>query len=108
VRALIPQFRRRLERLADRPLVGEARSAGLAGAVELVADKAAKRNFDVQQKVGPWTMNKALDHGLIIRALVNDTLAVCPPLIISAAQIDDMFDRLEATLDDAAKEFGRT
>lgn len=107
VRSLLPQFRRRLERLADRPLVGEARCAGLAGAIELVADKAAKRNFDARQKVGPWTMNRALEHGLIARALVNDTLALCPPLIISAAQIDDMFDRFERTLDDAAKEFGR-
>jgi 4-aminobutyrate--pyruvate transaminase len=52
-------------------------------------------------------MNKALDHGLIVRALVNDTIALCPPLVITAAQIDDMFDRLECTLDDAAKEFGR-
>ncbi|MGZ8325850.1 MAG: aminotransferase class III-fold pyridoxal phosphate-dependent enzyme, partial [Rhodoplanes sp.] len=107
VRALIPQFSRRLERLADRPLVGEVRCAGLVGAVELVADKAVKRNFDAQRKVGPWTMNKALEHGLIVRAVVNDTIALCPPLIISAAELDDMFDRLERTLDDAAKEFGR-
>lgn len=107
VRSLIPQFRRRFTRLADHPLVGEARCAGLVGAVELVADKAAKRNFDAKQKVGAWAMTKALDHGLITRALVNDTLALCPPLIISAAQVDDMFDRFAATLDDAAKEFGR-
>ena len=106
VRSLIPQFRRRFMRLADHPLVGEARCAGLVGAVELVADKAAKRNFDAKQKVGAWAMTKALDHGLITRALVNDTLALCPPLIISAAQVDDMFDRFTATLDDAAKEFG--
>lgn len=107
MRSLIPQFRQRFTRLADHPLVGEARCAGLVGAVELVADKAAKRNFDVKQKVGAWAMTKALDHGLITRALVNDTLALCPPLIISAAQVDDMFDRFTATLDDAAKEFGR-
>jgi 4-aminobutyrate--pyruvate transaminase len=107
VRSLLPQFRRRMERLADRPLVGEVRWAGLAGGVELVADKATKRNFDAQRKVGPWTMNKALDHGLIARALVNDTIAICPPLVITATQLDDLFDRLEGTLDDAAKEFGR-
>ncbi len=107
VRSLIPQFRRSFTRLADHPLVGEERCAGLVGAVELVADKAAKRNFDAKQKVGAWAMTKALDHGLITRALVNDTLALCPPLIISAAQVDDMFDRFAATLDDAAKEFGR-
>jgi 4-aminobutyrate---pyruvate transaminase len=108
VRSLIPRFRSRLDRLADRPLVGEVRSAGLAGGIELVADKAARRNFDPRQKVAPWTMNKALDHGLIVRAVVNDTIAICPPLIITEAQIDDLFDRLECTLDDAAKQFDRT
>ena len=106
VRSLIPRFRRRMESLADRPLVGEARCAGLVGGIELVADKATKRNFDAQQKVGPSTMNRALDHGLIVRALVNDTIALCPPLVITATQLDDLFDRLERTLDDAAKEFG--
>ena len=105
VRAMIPRFRARLEKLADHPLVGEARCAGLVGAVELVADKAERRNFAPDLKVGAWTMNKALDHGLIVRALVNDTIALCPPLIITEEQIDDMFDRLERTLVDAEAQF---
>lgn len=108
VRALIPHFRERLGQLADRPLVGEARCAGLIGAVELVADKAAKRNFEQSQKVGAWTANKALEHGLIVRPLVNDSIALCPPLIITREQIDDMFDRLERTLDDAAAQFAKS
>jgi 4-aminobutyrate--pyruvate transaminase len=107
VRALIPRFRRRIERLGERPLVGEARCAGLVGAVELVADKRQRRNFDQSLKVGGWTMNKALEHGLIVRALVNDTIALCPPLIITEDQIDDMFDRLERTLDDAEAEYSQ-
>ncbi len=105
VRTLIPRFRKRLERLAEHPLVGEARCAGLVGAVELVADKANKRNFEPGRKVGAWTMNRAIEHGLIVRALVNDTIALCPPLIITAAQIDDMFDRLERTLEDTQHNF---
>jgi 4-aminobutyrate--pyruvate transaminase len=50
-------------------------------------------------------MNKAAEHGLIVRALINDTIALCPPLIITEPQIDEMFDRLERALDDAAKAF---
>jgi 4-aminobutyrate--pyruvate transaminase len=46
-------------------------------------------------------MNRALDHGLIVRALVNDTIAFCPPLIISESQIDDMFGRFAKCLEDA-------
>lgn len=106
VRAMTPRFRQRMNKLADHPLVGEARCAGLIGAVELVADRAQRRNFEAGLKVGPWTMNRALDHGLIVRALVNDTIALCPPLVITEPQIDDMFDRLEATLADANRQFG--
>ncbi len=105
VRAIIPAFRRRLEDLTDHPLVGEARCAGLIGAVELVADKAAKRNFEQNMRVGAWAMNKAAEHGLIVRALVNDAIALCPPLIITEEQIEDMFDKLKRTLDDAHAKF---
>lgn len=97
------RFQRRLRALASHPLVGEARGLGLIGAVELVEDKAARRNFDPVRKLGAWTMARALEHGLIVRALANDTIALCPPLIITAEQIDDMFDRLSRTLDDAAQ-----
>jgi 4-aminobutyrate--pyruvate transaminase len=101
VKAISPRFQQRLHALSDHPLVGEARGLGLIGAVELVQDKAAKKNFDPARKVGPWVMNKAADHGLIVRALLNDTIAFCPPLIITEEQIDDMFDKFGRALDDA-------
>jgi 4-aminobutyrate--pyruvate transaminase len=104
VKAVSKRFQRRLHALADHPLVGEARGLGLIGAVELVADKAARRNFEPGRKVGPRVMALASDHGLIVRALVNDTLAFCPPLIINDQQIDDMFDRFGRALDDMAAE----
>ena len=47
----------RLKKLADHPLVGEARGVGLIGAVELVADKATKRPFDPKKMVGATTVN---------------------------------------------------
>ena len=104
VKAVSKRFQRRLHALADHPLVGEARGLGLIGAVELVADKAARRNFEPGRKVGPRVMALASDHGLIVRALVNDTLAFCPPLIINDQQIDEMFDRFGRALDDMAAE----
>jgi 4-aminobutyrate--pyruvate transaminase len=101
VKAVSPRLQQRLRALSDHPLVGEARGLGLIGAVELVQDKAAKKNFDPARKIGPWVMNKAADHGLIVRALLNDTIAFCPPLIITEEQIDDMFDKFGRALDDA-------
>lgn len=103
VKAVASRFQRRLKALGDHPLVGETRGVGLIGAVELVRDKAAHENFDRAAKVGPWVANRAMELGLIVRPLVNDTIAFCPPLIITDSQIDDMFDIMSCALDDAAK-----
>ncbi len=43
--------------------------------------------------------SRAQDHGLILRAL-GDTCAFCPPLIITEAEIDELFDRFERALSD--------
>ncbi len=94
-------FLKRLHALADHPLVGETRGLGLIGAIELVEDKATRKNFDPARKVAPHTVDRATEHGLIVRPLVNDTIAFCPPLIINDAQINDMFDIMEKSLDDA-------
>jgi 4-aminobutyrate--pyruvate transaminase len=103
VKAITPHFQRRLRALSAHLLVGEARGVGLIGAIELVRNKSIRENFEPTLKVGAWVANRALEHGLIVRPLVNDTIAFCPPLIIVPSQIDDMFDAMEHTLDDAAK-----
>ncbi len=46
--AQAPRFERGLQALLDHPLVGDARSRGLLGALELVADKATRRRFDLR------------------------------------------------------------
>jgi 4-aminobutyrate--pyruvate transaminase len=102
VKHVSKRFQERLHGFADHPLVGETRGVGLIGAIELVKDKGAKENFDPAQKVGAWFASKATEHGLIIRALLNDSIAFCPPLIIDEQQIDDMFDIVGRTLDDTA------
>jgi len=101
VQAVSVTFQKRLHALADHPLVGETRGLGLIGAVELVADKAGVVNFEPGQKVGAWVASRAADHGLIVRALINDSIAFCPPLIITETQINDMFNAFERALDDA-------
>ncbi len=86
-----------LARLADHPLVGEIRGAGLIAGVELVADKATRRPFDPIGRLGAEVFARAHAHRLIVRA-IGDTIALCPPLIIDADQVKDMVRRLEATL----------
>ena len=101
VKNISPHFLERLHEFGAHPLVGEARGVGLIGAVELVKDKDIRLNFNPGLKVGPWVVRRAAEHGLIVRALINDTIAFCPPLIINDEQIDDMFDRFANAMDDA-------
>ncbi len=100
VGTLIPGFQKRLHALADHPLVGEARGVGLVGGLELVADKATKRAFSPKQGVAPKTVFFGQEEGVIVRA-IGDTLAICPPLIIKADEVDEMFDRIGRALDKA-------
>jgi 4-aminobutyrate--pyruvate transaminase len=96
-----PQFQARLRRLGQHALVGEARGQGLIGALELVADKTAKRSFDPKAAVGPAVVRFAEEEGLIVRALAGDAVSICPPLVITSAEIDELFDRLGRALDRA-------
>ncbi|RST48243.1 aspartate aminotransferase family protein [Variovorax sp. MHTC-1] len=97
VQSLAPQFQKGLRSHAARKYVGEARGVGLIGAIELYADPAKRTPFDPAQKAGARLAELALAQGLIVRAM-GDSVAFCPPLIITAAQIDDMFARFGRAL----------
>ncbi len=99
VRALAPHFAARLAKLEAHPLVGNVRSSGLVGGVELVADKKTKRSFDGKLGVAARASAFLQERGAILRA-IGDTIALCPPMIISQEELDELFDRLEASLDD--------
>jgi 4-aminobutyrate---pyruvate transaminase len=94
-----PQFQARLAALGDHALVGQARGLGLIGGLELVADKTTKRSFDAGHGIGARAVQFAEAEGLIVRSVLGDVLTLCPPLVISAAEVDEMFDRLERALD---------
>ncbi len=98
VRRVAPRFQSRLAALAAHPLVSATRGVGLIGAVEIVQDKATRKTFDAASGVLARLGAAVLEQGLITRAL-RDTMAVCPPLIITEAQIDELFDKLGRALD---------
>lgn len=95
-------LQKRLRDLNAHPLVGEVRGVGLIAGVELVADKATKARFAEPGKVGGYVFARAHHHGLIVRNIL-DTLAFCPPLIITESQIEDMVQAFERTLDDTVQ-----
>ncbi|WP_207455287.1 aspartate aminotransferase family protein [Azospirillum sp. SYSU D00513] len=100
VGSVAPVFQRRLKALGAHPLVGEARGIGLVGAVEIVADKAGKTPFDPPGRAGAVVNSLCQENGLIARAM-GDAVALCPPLIATESDVEDMFDRLGRALDAA-------
>jgi 4-aminobutyrate---pyruvate transaminase len=77
--------------------VGEVRGEGLMIGVELVADPATRAAFDPASKIGGRFDELAIANGLIIRAM-GDTIGFCPPLIITASEIDEILDLFARTL----------
>ncbi len=105
VRDVMQPFQSRLAALDSHPLVGEARGAGLIGAVELVADKKTKQPYEAELKVAFQVYQKCLENSLILRALpAGDTVGICPPLIITEQQVHDLFDALGKSLDQVLEE----
>ena len=99
VREVMVPFQSRLKEIGSHPLVGEARGAGLIGAVELVEDKETKQPYNPDMKVALQVYQQCLENGLILRALPSgDTVGICPPLIITEQQVHDLFDALERAL----------
>ncbi|MGU3330962.1 aspartate aminotransferase family protein, partial [Methylobacterium mesophilicum] len=88
-----PHFQRRLAALAEHDIVGVAGGIGLIGGLEIVADKASKRQYEPKAGVAARCVAFAQGEGLIVRALTGDRGAVCPPLIISFDEIGALFDR---------------
>ena len=88
----------RLQQLGDHPLAGEASGVGLMGAVELVKDKATKESFGPE--VAAFCAEACIRNGLFLRPCAGKRMAFCPPLIITEDEIEILFDRFKAALDD--------
>jgi len=100
-----PYLAERLATLADHPLVGEVRSFGLLGAVELCADKQARTRFQPPGRAGQLCRDHCLARGAVLRA-VRDAMVMAPPLVISRAEIDALLGVLREALDATARDLG--
>ena len=105
VRAMTPRFEAGMAKLAEKKNIGEWRGKGLMGALEAVADKATKRPFDGTLSVSERIANACTDQGLICRPL-GQSIVLAPPFIITGAQMDEMFGKLDAALDRVFAEVG--
>ena len=88
--------------LAEHPLVGQTRSLGLIGAVEIVAEKGTNHRFTgAAGKAGPIVRDACIANGLMVRA-VRDTVVMSPPLVISRPEIDRLVGTIGRALDQSA------
>lgn len=99
-----PYLAKALTRLDDHPLVGEVRSIGLLGAVEIVSKKGTNERFGGKEgTAGPIVRDHCIANGLMVRG-IRDTIVMCPPLTISHQQIDDLAEIIRKSLDQALPE----
>lgn len=93
-----PYFAEALSRLDDDPIVGETRSLGLIGAVEIVSKKGTNERFTGKEgKAGPIVRDACIKNGLMVRG-IRDSIVMCPPLIITRAEVDRMVDIIGRSL----------
>jgi putrescine aminotransferase len=98
-----PYLAAALQRLAAHELVGEVRSLGLIGGVEIVRRKGTNERFAGKEgTAGPILRDLCIANGLMVRA-IRDTIVMCPPLVITHAEIDEMVGILARSLDQAVK-----
>jgi putrescine aminotransferase len=93
-----PYFAEALRPLNENPLVGETRSLGLIGAVEIVARQGSNERFTGKEgRAGPIVRDACIKNGLMVRG-IRDSIVMCPPLIITHAEIDRMVDIIDRSL----------
>ncbi|KGE76975.1 aspartate aminotransferase family protein [Halomonas salina] len=106
VRQLGDGLQRRLEaRFGDHPRVGDIRGRGLFRGLELVADRETRAPFDPERQLHAAIKRTAMDHGLMCYPMGGtldgrrgDHILLAPPFILEDGQLDEIVDKLDATL----------
>jgi adenosylmethionine-8-amino-7-oxononanoate aminotransferase len=99
------KLRAALDKLKDQyEIIGDVRGKGLLLAFELVADRSTMQPLPAELDAHIELVEEAYKRGLIIysrrtRGTSGDHFLISPPLIIDDQQIDELMDKLRASLD---------
>ena len=93
-------FMGRLRELQSRhAVIGEVRGKGLMIGMELVSDPVTRRPA---RELCDQFINRAYENGLLLLSCGQSTVRFMPPLVVSAAEIDEAVAILDATLSEVA------
>lgn len=86
-------------RFENDPHVGEIRGVGLIAALELSAKPHTRTPFVATHGIGKQVAAEAQSRGLIVRPMVNDAIAMSPPLIVTPDDVDELVEKLGASVE---------
>ncbi|MGI9369632.1 MAG: aspartate aminotransferase family protein [Ruegeria sp.] len=99
-----PYLKQKWEALADHPLVGEAVISGMMASIALTPNKETRAKFASEPgTIGNICRDRCFANNLIMRH-VGDRMIISPPLVLTPADIDEMFVRIHKSLDEAHAE----
>ena len=104
-------LRATLEPLRDHAIVGDVRVSGLMAGIEFVADRATREPFAAELKIGARVREAGLRNGIVTYpgsgmadGVRGDIISLYPPLTITAEQIGELGERLDAALGEVSTE----
>jgi len=102
-------LKQKLQGLMERfPFIGDVRGKGLLLAFELVSDRDTMTPLPAGINAHEKLVNLAYERGLIIYSrrtrdgIEGDHFLVCPPMIVTPEQIDEIIGKLTASLEELA------
>ena len=91
-----------LEEMSSLPMVGNIRSIGAVGAIELVKDKETKEPFAMSERIGLQVYKRGLEENLLLRPLGN-VIYFFLPLCVKQDELSDIFHRASKVIHSIAE-----
>lgn len=91
IKKIIPVFQDGLKKMRELTYVGDVRSRGMIGAIELVKNKKLKTPFKFNERIGFKIYKRGLTKNLLLRPLGN-IIYLFPPLCIKRKELINILD----------------
>ena len=101
---------RQLETLKVHEIVGDVRGLGFLAGIEFVKDRESKEPYPPETGLARLVGRTALAKGLVtyptsgmVDGVRGDAICLFPPLVFTSGHVDEMVEKLDATLDEVER-----